>query len=50
MHEITLIEILDRLVYAISHEVNYYSQFNQSEPLIQEDYLKIRKVLEGYER
>ena len=38
-------QLLDRLVYAIKHEVNYYSNFTQSEPLINQDYNIVEKAL-----
>lgn len=41
--------LLDRLVYAITHEVNYYSQFNQSKELINQDYEIIDRELKALE-
>ena len=43
-------QLLDRLVYAIKHEVNYYSQFNQSEPIINQDYKIVEQTLTEYEK
>ena len=42
-------KLLERLVYALKHDVNYYSQFNNADRLIEEDYQKLDFALKDYE-
>lgn len=42
-------KLLERLVYALKHDTNYYSQFNNAEQLIEEDYQKLDFALKDYE-
>ena len=42
-------KLLERLVDALKHDVNYYSQFNNADQLIEEDYRKLDFALKDYE-
>ena len=43
------LEALERLVYAITHDVNAYSQYTQSQPFINKDKALVEKELKALE-